>query len=843
MRIPACVLLAGAVTFAATAWGQVNQREPHVGYAYPAGGRQGTTVEVLVGGQLLRGANEAYVTGQGVHASVVQYYRNPRMLKADQRLELIKQLEAAKARRMAELGLTQNVPLFPGEAVILQQAKAAARRAAEAAKPGNEAKPAANVKPTAAADKTDAAPEMQAPATPEQPPAQTPPVELPDSPLLRNLDGMSLRQLMAVADEFLSFQVSSRREVNPQLVDTVLLRVTIDPDAAPGDRELRLATPLGLTNPICFQVGTLPEVLEQEPDDPGRTAMLPPEPPVKLPVVLNGQILPGDVDRFHFDATKGQHLVIETYARQLIPFLADAVPGWFQPAITLYDQHGKEVAFADHYLFHPDPVIFYDVPQDGTYELEVRDTIYRGREDFVYRIAIGELPFITAAFPLGGRTGSDTDAAIEGWNLSSEELPLDTSPGGPGVRQAVLRVDTGIANEVTYAVDDLPECVEAEPNDDALAAQQVALPMVVNGRISKPGDVDVFQFQGHAGDEVVADVTARRLGSPLDSLVRVSDSAARVLAWNDDYMPTDGYLHPDMGVITHQADSYLSLKLPADGTYYVFLSDAQGHGGPDYAYRLRISAPRPDFALLMAPSSLLLRAGSSATATVHVLRRDGFAGEVDLALKDAPDGLGLKGGKVPAGKDSADVEVTAGPRVAPGPVEVQLEGHAQVDGQTISRPVVPAQDEMQAFLWRHLVPSQELVAFVRPRPGPGRGLLRGAGNGRGAGARLPAGLKSPATVQVPAGGAGQVRVDIPGVMRFGRALHLELQDPPEGVSIGEVSVVPGGVTFQVKAEGKAAQAGYKADLKVAAFLQRPGGAGGRVALGTLPAVPIEVVAP
>jgi hypothetical protein len=32
-----------------------------------------------------------------------------------------------------------------------------------------------------------------------------------------------------------------------------------------------------------------------------------------------------------------------------------------------------------------------------------RDALYRGREDFVYRIAIGELPFVTDIFPLGGR--------------------------------------------------------------------------------------------------------------------------------------------------------------------------------------------------------------------------------------------------------------------------------------------------------------------------------------------------------------------------------------------------------------------------------------------------------
>ena len=747
---------------------------------------------------------------------------------------------------MAELGLNGTVQLFPGESFAAQRLASARRAAAQAAK-----KAAAPDEPTAPSDTMTTPDEPAAPSdtmtTPDKPAAaerpdrqpapDSPPVALPPSPYLRDIDSMDLRQLMTVADQFLNQRVASRRETNPQLTDTVLLKVTIDPDAAPGNRELRLTSPSGLTNPICFQVDTLPEVLQQEPDEPLRTAPLPPLPPAELPVVLNGQILPGDVDTFHFNARKGQHLVIETFARQLIPFLADAVPGWFQPAVTLYDPEGKEVAFADHYEFHPDPVILYDVPQDGTYQLEVRDTIYRGREDFVYRIAIGELPFITSAFPLGGRTGQPAVASVQGWNLPSQELKLDTSAGGADVRHAVLQDATGVSNAVTYAVDDLPECTESEPNDDVAGAAAVALPTVVNGRIGQAGDVDEFSFQGHAGEQVVADVVARRVGSPLDSLVRVIDSAGKVVGYNDDYMPTDGYLHPDMGVITHEADSYLQVELPADGTYYVQVSDAQGHGGDAYAYRLRISAPRPDFRLLMDPSSLLLAPGSSAAVTVHALRTDGFAGDVEVSLVDAPQGFGLAGGKIPAGKDSAEVKVTAPPRTTPGPVELQLEGSAQIDGRAVSRPVEPAEDQMQAFLWRHLVPSQELVAVVRPaRGGPGRGGRNGVM------VRLPAGIKAPPTARVPAGGDAQVRINIPGVMRAAGLLHLELSNPPEGVSIADVRVVPGGVTFRVKAEGKAAEVGYKAELTVGAFLQRPGGPR-RAQLGTLPPVSIEVVSP
>ncbi|MEI6499776.1 MAG: hypothetical protein WCP21_01990 [Armatimonadota bacterium] len=55
------------------AWAQTNG--PHIGYLYPAGGQQGTTFRMVVGGQLLAGADEAYVSGQGVRVSVREYVR------------------------------------------------------------------------------------------------------------------------------------------------------------------------------------------------------------------------------------------------------------------------------------------------------------------------------------------------------------------------------------------------------------------------------------------------------------------------------------------------------------------------------------------------------------------------------------------------------------------------------------------------------------------------------------------------------------------------------------------------------------------------------------------------
>ncbi|MCM8830482.1 MAG: PPC domain-containing protein, partial [Candidatus Omnitrophica bacterium] len=164
-----------------------------------------------------------------------------------------------------------------------------------------------------------------------------------------------------------------QRKVSIQ--EMVLVDIEITPTATLGNRELRLQTPRGITNPLYFQIGAIPEVLEEEPNDPNIEGI----PVQNIPVVFNGQIMPGDVDRFKFNARKGQNLVIEVYAREIIPYMADAVPGWFQATLTLYNSQGKKIAYVDDYRFSPDPVMFFNVPEDGEYTIEIKDALYRGR--------------------------------------------------------------------------------------------------------------------------------------------------------------------------------------------------------------------------------------------------------------------------------------------------------------------------------------------------------------------------------------------------------------------------------------------------------------------------------
>ena len=629
------------------AWGQRTTGQPHVGYLYPAGARQGTVVRITAGGQFLRNSTEVYVSGEGVHAKVIKYCRPFRNLQSEQRKWLQTRLKELRDERLARLTPT------------------ARRSASLAVRRGTARKPAAKSTP---AKKTQTeAKKSEAEETTE--------VKMPHHPLLEGLDDKSIRELAHVSS--MMFFPRTRLQMNRQLSEMVIIEVTVDAGIAPGKRELRLRTSAGLTNPMVFQVGTLPEVYELEPNDRQAYPRLPQMPklislpsdkPLETPVLLNGQIMPGDVDRFRFRARRGQQLVIETHARSLIPYLADAVPGWFQATVALYDATGREVAFADDFRFNPDPVLFYRIPRSGDYELEIRDSIYRGREDFVYRVAVGEQPYITHAFPLGGKEGVNTVAAVVGWNLPEKSLPLDTRPGGDSIRKTKYRKGKTCSNPVPYAVDTLPECNETESNDTTRDAQRIDLPKIINGRMDKPGDIDVFAFRARAGDKIVAEVYGRRLNSPLDSLLRLTDASGKVLELNDDYMLKQEHLHTNMmGLVTHHADSYLMAEVPEAGKYYVHLADSQRHGGDAFGYRLRVAAAQGDFALRVAPSSINTYQGRVAPIGVHALRKDGYDGEIEVVLKNAPTGFKLDGGRIPAGRDSVRMTLTVPPKATVGP--------------------------------------------------------------------------------------------------------------------------------------------------------------------------------
>lgn len=792
---------------AGTIFAQTASRSPHIGYLYPAGGQRGTELIVTAGGQNLRGGRQVVISGAGVRAEVLEFCPPLLNLGQEERMEIQRRFRQAVIAKIEEV---TGKPLAGLGEKAVEKPKGPGVDAAKQSKTDTDL--------------------LKSPET----------LKIPSHPLLENMDTKSLRELIHIRMSL--FPDRNKMQMNRQIAEGIRLKITIAPDAEPGNRELRIQTATGLSNPIVFQVGTLPEIAEMEPNAgesiqafqelsklPKFTDAIRPQ-TYKLPIVFNGQILPGDVDRFRFSAEQGQQIVVEARARGLIPYLADAVPGWFQATLALYDSAGKEVAFVDDYRFHPDPTMMVTIPRTGEYDLEIRDAIYRGREDFVYRVSVGRQPYITQAFPLGGHAGQPVTAAIEGWNLTTKQLPLDTATEGPQIRRAAVRDGDTPSNSILYAVDTLPEFTESETNDSPTEAQRVPIPIIINGRIDKDGDEDVFRLDLTAGQELVAEVYGRRLDSPIDSLLRLTDEKGNTVALNDDFIVRENYLYKDaQGVITHPADSRMQTNIKSSGVYYIHISDTQGHGSSAHGYRLRISPPRPDFDLRLTPSSLNLRAGIPMPITVYALRHDGFSGPIEVTLKQ-PSGIRLDGGVISEGVDRIRMTLMA-LGDAPGDlVALQLEGEARIQGKTIRRPVVPAEEMMQAFLYRHLVPSQELiVAIDKPRWSP---LIESVGAD---------------PIRIPAGGQAEVILKTPR-RQAAQKFHLELLEPPAGIALGPVTTTPDQLRFYIKADKDLPKTGFQDNLIVELMGERPRQKDGkptgqteRFSAGTLPAIPIQVV--
>ncbi|OYW15941.1 MAG: hypothetical protein B7Z55_14500, partial [Planctomycetales bacterium 12-60-4] len=107
------------------------------------------------------------------------------------------------------------------------------------------------------------------------------------------------------------------------------------------------------------------------------------------------------------------------------------------------------------------------------------------------------------------------------------------------------------------------------------------------------------------GQTLSFEVLSRRIGSPLDPMIRVLDARGRELAFSDDASGLSG-------------DAQISHKFAAAGDYFLELRDIRFQGG---AYRLRIG----DFPCATVAYPLAIQRGQSAPVTLAGFAIDGVA--------------------------------------------------------------------------------------------------------------------------------------------------------------------------------------------------------------------------
>ncbi|MFC1596592.1 PPC domain-containing protein [Planctomycetota bacterium] len=752
-RRQAILAVAALLAAAANLQAQTAPKVPHVGYVYPTGGQRNTSFEVLVGGQNIKETSELYISGSGVKAEIVNWYR--------------------PLTRGQYMGLTRNIR-FTRERLEEEQKKA-----------GKSGK-----------------------ITTE---------------MVYKEAGITEEDLKEM-EVYRKREADPKRQPNDQIAEELTLKITIDAEAETGKREMRMITPDAMSNPIWFQVDHWEERYETEPNDRH------PDPTIgsTLPVVVNGQIMPGDVDRFSFTAQKGTRLVISVAARELMPYLADAVPGWFQAVLVLYDSKGDELVYAGAYYYRQDPVIYYEVPEDGEYSIEIRDSIYRGREDFVYRITLGELPFVTGIFPLGARAGTEAEIELQGWNLVETKLKVNAHVNrNRRVRWYSVPQTDKVSIRFPLQIGLTSEVLDQEPNDTVETAQEVTLPMVVNGRIDKPDDRDVFRFEGRG--TLVAEVLGRRAGSPIDSSLSLTDSTGKELGFNDDYWDKT------QSLITHHADSRLTAALSGKAPFYLHLSDAQRSGGEDFIYRLYIRPPVPDFVLRVVPSCIIARPGSTVPITVHAMK-DQYDGDIEVALVDPPPGFEVHGNIVPSNVEKVRMTLKIPVTAAEEPVLLEMDGHS-VRGRTqrvkLSRPAVPAESMMQAFLWLQVVPAEQWAVVV---------------TGKKAG-KVPVEFPPVAGVELKLGETTKMGAKVTQKGATAQQIIVDLSEPPKGIKLEETKLEGEVLVVDVSTDAETVESGMRGNLIFEAFREWtpapteavPEPKPRRTSYGYLPAIPFEVV--
>ncbi|MCC6491996.1 MAG: PPC domain-containing protein [Pirellulales bacterium] len=396
--------------------------------------------------------------------------------------------------------------------------------------------------------------------------------------------------------------------------------LAIAADCQPGIHGLRVRTATGVTNLRTFHVGTLPEIVEKEPNNAFESPQ-----PIDLGAVVNGVVTNEDVDYFVVDAKQGERISVEVEGLRL-------GRTFFDPAVTIFDEKRFEVASADDSpLLQQDAYCTVLAPKDGKYLIELRETSYRGDDASTYRLHVGKFSRPAGAFPGGGVPGQPLEVKWLGdpAGEKSETVTLP-SPAPLGYRISASDENGAAPTGVPLRAVDLPNVIEAEPNKELDQATRGEVPGAFCGIIGEAEDWDRFRFAAKKGEVFDFNLVAREIRSPLDGVLRLRNAKGDVLAAADD---NGG-----------KPDAYFRYTFPEDGEYVVEVEDHLRQGQPTYLYRVEISRPQAAVDLVLEErqqyeaTEIVVPQGNRMAIMITANRAD-VGGDLNVGLGELPAGV------------------------------------------------------------------------------------------------------------------------------------------------------------------------------------------------------------
>ena len=309
--------------------------------------------------------------------------------------------------------------------------------------------------------------------------------------------------------------------------------LTIDAGTAVGVYPIRVVTDWGVSNPILFAVGQVPQLTEVESNNTFDTAQ-----PIPNPSVVEGECQGNDEDFFRFPGRKGDRVVVDA--------LCCRIGSGVDPMIRLTTADWRFVAAADD-----SPGLFTDgslmavLPEDGEYVLEFCDSRFAGTGRAVYRLLIGTVPFAGAVFPLSLPRGQNVALELSGGTFSDGRLFAVRAPSDPLLAGFYPKIPARLLGDPAWSNSELDVELPApvllgdaadviEPADPAQKLPPLMPPVTILGRLSKTGERDEYTIAAPPGSKHEIRVEAWGLGSALDGVLRVIGTDGRLLGETDD---------------------------------------------------------------------------------------------------------------------------------------------------------------------------------------------------------------------------------------------------------------------------------------------------------------------
>jgi WD40 repeat protein len=285
----------------------------------------------------------------------------------------------------------------------------------------------------------------------------------------------------------------------------------------------------------------------------------------------------------------------------------------------------------------------------------------------------------------------DVMARRLGSPLDSEIEVLDAQ--GKPVERAVLRAvgqtevtlndrDSSSAGIRLFAWDGW------HPNDYVLVGREV----VRIQRLPNGPDEDVF-FRSYRGQRLGYFGTTPEFHSVAAPVYKVEVHPAGSQFSPNGYPLTRLTYKNDDGGPLFGKDSHLEFTASQDGEYVVRIADTRGQQGEDYAYRLMIHPPRPDFRITMSPEHPSIPRGASVPVTVECERYDEFDGPIEVKVEGLPAGITAATTAIEPGETSATLlfssAADAKTPALPNPSPIRIVAKAMAGGKEIVRTVEP----------------------------------------------------------------------------------------------------------------------------------------------------------